>query len=90
MPTTATIAAARRRPKGGRAHGIRTYQSSGYDPSYGEMAGETSYQGGGMPAPGPGEVPMTDYAGQAPPRRTYDDMPEQPVEIRASGRRLAM
>jgi hypothetical protein len=40
----------------GRAHGIRSYQSAGYDPSYGEMVGETSYQGGGMPAPGPGEV----------------------------------
>jgi len=39
----------------GRAHGIRN-QSAGYDPSYGEMVGETSYQGGGMPAPGPGEV----------------------------------
>ena len=43
-------------PQGGRAHGIRSYQSSGYDPSYGEMAGETSSQGGGMPAPGQGEV----------------------------------
>jgi hypothetical protein len=41
---------------GGGAYGTRTDQSSGYDPSYGEMAGETSYQGGGMPAPGPGEV----------------------------------
>jgi hypothetical protein len=43
-------------PEGGRADGTRTDQSSGYDPSYGEMAGDTSYQGGGMPAPGPGEV----------------------------------
>jgi hypothetical protein len=42
--------------EGGGAYGTRTYQSSGYDPSYGEMAGETSYQGGGMPAPGQGEV----------------------------------
>jgi hypothetical protein len=40
----------------GTSAGTRTYQSSGYDPSYGEMAGETSYQGGGMPAPGQGEV----------------------------------
>ena len=40
----------------GGADGTRTYQSSGSDPSYGEMAGETSYQGGGMPAPGQGEV----------------------------------
>jgi hypothetical protein len=37
---------------GGGAYGARTYQSSGYDPRYGEVAGETSYQGGGMPAPG--------------------------------------
>jgi hypothetical protein len=43
-------------PEGTSAYGTRTYQSSGYDPSYGEMAGETGYQGGGMPAPGPGEV----------------------------------
>jgi hypothetical protein len=42
--------------QGGRAHGTRSYQSSGYDASYGEMAGETSYQGGGMPASGQGEV----------------------------------
>jgi hypothetical protein len=42
-------------PEGTRAYGTRSYQSSGYDPSYGEM-GETSSQGGGMPAPGPGEV----------------------------------
>ena len=42
--------------QGGRAYGTRSYQSAGYDPSYGEMAGETSYQGGGMPAPGQGEV----------------------------------
>jgi hypothetical protein len=42
--------------QGGGADGTRTDQRSGYDPSYGEMAGETSYQGGGMPAPGPGEV----------------------------------
>jgi hypothetical protein len=40
----------------GTSAGTRTYQSSGYDASYGEMAGETSYQGGGMPAPGQGEV----------------------------------
>ncbi len=42
--------------QGGRAHGTRSYQSSGYDPSYGEMAGETSSQGGGMSAPRPGEL----------------------------------
>ena len=28
--------------QGGRAHGISSSQSAGYDPSYGEMAGETS------------------------------------------------
>jgi hypothetical protein len=43
-------------PEGTSAHGTRTYQSTGYDPRYGEMAGETSYQGGGMPAPGQDEV----------------------------------
>ena len=42
--------------EGGRAYGIRSYQSAGNDPSYGEMAGETSDQGGGMPAPGQDEV----------------------------------
>jgi len=41
---------------GGEVHGsgygaARAYES-GYDPRYGEVAGETSYQGGGMPAPG--------------------------------------
>ena len=42
--------------EGGGAYGTRTYQSSGYDPSYGEMEGEMSDQGGGMPAPGQDEV----------------------------------
>ena len=42
--------------EGGGAYGTRTYQNGGYDPSYGEMAGETSYKGGGMPAPGQGDV----------------------------------
>ena len=42
--------------EGGGADGTRTDQRSGYDPSYGEMAGETSDQGGGMPAPGQDEV----------------------------------
>jgi len=42
--------------EGGGTYGTRTYQSSGYDPSYGEMAGEMSDQGGGMPAPGQDEV----------------------------------
>jgi hypothetical protein len=35
----------------GGAYGTSSYQS-GYDPRFGEVAGETSYQGGGMPAPG--------------------------------------
>jgi hypothetical protein len=42
--------------EGTSAYGTRTYQSSGYDPSYGDMAGETSYQDGGMPAAGQDEV----------------------------------
>jgi hypothetical protein len=45
-----------RDPQGGEGYGTRTYQSSGYDPSYGEVAGGTTYQDRGMPAPGPGEV----------------------------------
>ena len=40
--------------QGGGAYGTRSNQSAGYDPRYGEVAGETSYQGGGMPAPGTG------------------------------------
>jgi uncharacterized protein YjbJ (UPF0337 family) len=42
--------------QGGGAYGTRTDQTSCYDPRYGEMAGDTSYQGGCMPAPGQGEV----------------------------------
>jgi hypothetical protein len=53
----------------GRGYGSRAYES-GYDPRYGERAGETSYQGGGMPAPGqyaagtaaPGVSPATGSA----------------------------
>jgi hypothetical protein len=56
---------------GGGAYGARTYQSSGYDPRYGEVAGETSYQGGGMPAPGQqspaaGTGAPGDYSGTGP------------------------
>jgi hypothetical protein len=36
---------------GAGAYGTRSYES-GYQPRYGEVAGETSYQGGGLPAPG--------------------------------------
>jgi hypothetical protein len=42
--------------EGGGASVTRTYQSSGYDPSYVEVADETSYQGGGMPGPDQDEV----------------------------------
>ena len=38
--------------QGGGAYATRSYQSGGYDPRYGEVAGDTSYQGGGMAAPG--------------------------------------
>jgi hypothetical protein len=48
----------------GSGYGARAYES-GYDPRYGEVAGETSYQGGGMPAPGQ-EYPTE---GTAAPRR---------------------
>jgi hypothetical protein len=51
--------------EGSGGYGTRSYQT-GYDPRYGEVAGETSYQGGGMPAPGQyaagtaaGEYPTT-------------------------------
>jgi hypothetical protein len=36
----------------GSGYGAARAYESGYDPRYGEVAGETSYQGGGMPAPG--------------------------------------
>ncbi len=50
----------------GSGYAARAYET-GYDPRYGERVGETSYQGGGMPAPGqyaegtvaPGEYPAT-------------------------------
>jgi hypothetical protein len=53
----------------GRGYAARAYET-GYDPRYGERVGETSYQGGGMPAPGqyaggtvaPGEYPATGSA----------------------------
>ncbi|MGH3338906.1 MAG: hypothetical protein ACRDPL_08775 [Propionibacteriaceae bacterium] len=35
---------------GGGAYDTRSSQGGGYDPGYDEVAGETSYQGGGMPA----------------------------------------
>ncbi len=46
----------------------RAYES-GYDPRYGEVAGETSYQGGGMPPPGQ-QYPTE---GTAAPRQYADD-----------------
>jgi hypothetical protein len=64
----------------GGAYGTRSYQSSGYDPRYGEVAGETSYQGGGMPAPG------QEYAaeGTAAPGQ-YAAGTEAPGEYPSSG-----
>jgi uncharacterized protein YjbJ (UPF0337 family) len=50
---------------GGGGYGTPSYQS-GYEPRYGEVAGETSYQGGGMPAPGQyagGTAAPGEYAG---------------------------
>jgi hypothetical protein len=52
----------------GGGYGARAYES-GYDPRYGEVAGETSYQGGGMPAPGQ-QYPT---AGTAAPREYAAD-----------------
>ena len=60
----------------GSGYGARAYES-GYEPRYGEAAGETSYQGGGMPAPGqeysatgpayPNVTPTTDERYYPPP-----------------------
>ena len=36
----------------GSGYGAARAYESGYDPRYGEVAGETGYQGGGIPAPG--------------------------------------
>ena len=49
----------------GSGYGAARAYESGYDPRYGEVAGETSYQGGGMPAPGqqyPTEGTASQYA----------------------------
>ena len=51
-----TIAAATTAVCKATARTARAATRAGYDPRYGEVAGETSYQGGGMPAPGQGEV----------------------------------
>ncbi len=53
------------------------YQSSGYDPRYGEVAGETSYQGGGMPAPGQQYASGTAAHGRV--RRRYNGFGEYPA-----------
>ena len=45
------------------------YGARGYEPRYGEVAGETSYQGGGMPAPGQ-YAGGTEAPGQYPARST--------------------
>ena len=55
---------------GAGAYGTGSYQS-GYEPQYGEVAGETSYQGGGMPAPG-------QYAGTAAPGEYSTSGPAYP------------
>ena len=49
----------------GSGYGAARAYESGYDPRYGEAAGETSYQGGGMPPPGqqyPTEGTASQYA----------------------------
>jgi hypothetical protein len=49
----------------GSGYGAARAYESGYDPRYGEVAGETSYQGGGMPPPGqqyPAEGTASQYA----------------------------
>lgn len=65
----------------GGGYGTRSYQGGGYDPRYGEVAGETSYQGGGMPAPG------QEYAaeGTAAPGQSYAAGTEAPGEYPTSG-----
>lgn len=73
---------------GGGAYGAR-----GYEPRYGEVAGETSYQGGGMPTPGqyaggtaaPGEYPAS---GPAYPNVTpTTDEPYYPPPTEGEARR---
>ena len=61
----------------GGAYGTPSYQS-GYEPRYGEVAGETSYQGGGMPAPG-------QYAGGTAVPGQYAGGTAAPGEYPASG-----
>jgi hypothetical protein len=77
---------------GAGAYGTRSYQS-GYEPRYGEDAGETSYQGGGMPTPGqyaggtaaPGEDPTS---GPAYPNVTpTTDEPYYPPPTEGEARR---
>jgi hypothetical protein len=61
----------------GSSYGAARAYESGFDPRYGEVAGETSYQGGGMPAPGqeppatspayPNVTPTTDEPYYPPP-----------------------
>src|SRR4030095_7683690 len=49
----------------GSSYGAARAYESGFDPRYGEVAGETSYQGGGMPPPGqqyPAESTASQYA----------------------------
>ena len=61
----------------GGAYGTSSYQS-GYEPRYGEVAGETTYQGGGMPAPG-------QYGGGMPAPGQYAGGTAAPGEYPTSG-----
>ena len=61
----------------GSGYGTSSYQS-GYEPRYGEVAGETTYQGGGMPAPG-------QYGGGMPAPGQYAGGTAAPGEYPTSG-----
>jgi len=72
---------------GGGAYGTPSYQS-GYEPRYGEVAGETSYQGGGMPAPGQyagGTAAPGDYTGGTAAPGQYAGGTAAPGDYAASG-----
>jgi uncharacterized protein YjbJ (UPF0337 family) len=64
------------------------YGARGYEPRYGEVAGETSYQGGGMPAPGQdagGTAVPGQYAGGTAVPGQYAGGTAAPGEYPASG-----
>jgi hypothetical protein len=62
----------------GGAYGTTPSYQSGYETRYGEVAGEASYQGGGMPAPG-------QYAGGTAAPGQYAGGTAAPGEYPASG-----